>query len=244
MDNVTRQKLKKDDQLVTVAKSGLEWASENRRQVVLLSSIVLGVIVLAVAAGWIYSYRSGKASAGLGAAMQIYQTPIDDPSQPAPAGTKTYASVADRAKAANPAFMDVANHYGMTKDGRVSRYFGGLTYVDEGQYDSAETQLKQVAGGWDKNLAALAKLALAQMYRQTARDAQAVTLYQELSAHPTETVPAGLAQLQLADLYQSEGKVEEARKVYATLKDKDAKGPAGMLAAQKLNPAAPGQIQQ
>lgn len=239
MDNATRQKLKQD-QFVTVTRSGMEWAGEHRRPVIVTSSILLGVIVLAVGLGWIYSYRSEKASVGLGAAMQIYQTPIADPAQPAPAGTKTYASSTERAKAANGAFMDVANHYGMTKDGRVARYFGGLTYVEEGQYDSAETQLKQVAGGWDKNLAALAKLALAQMYRQTARDQQAVEVYNELSAHPTATVPAGLAQLQLADLYQGEGKVEEARKVYAALKDKDAKGPAGLLAAQKLNPAPPG----
>ena len=40
-----------------------------------------------------------------------------------------------------------------------------------------------------------------------------------------------------ADLYEAENKPELAKKVYATLKDKDAKGPAGMIAAQKLNPA-------
>jgi hypothetical protein len=58
-------------------------------------------------------------------------------------------------------------------------------------------------------------------------------------------VPAGTAQLQLADLYEAENKPEMAKKVYAQLKDKDAKGPAGMIAAQKLNPsaaAAPGGV--
>jgi predicted negative regulator of RcsB-dependent stress response len=219
----------------------MEWAGEHRERVILLSSIVLAVIVLAVAAGWVYSYRSDKASDGLGAAMQIYQTPIAEPSQPTPPGTKTFASVAERARAANAGFMDVANHYGMTKDGRVARYFAGLTYVEENQYDSAETQLKKVADGWDSNLASLAKLALAQMYRQSGRDQQAVELYNELTAKPTTTVPAGLAQLQLAELYTSEGKGEQAKKVYAALKDKDAKGPAGMLAAQKLQPAVAGQ---
>ena len=67
-------------------------------------------------------------------------TPIPQATQPPPAGMKTYATSAERAKAANAAFMDVANTYSMTKDGRVARYFGGLTYVDEGQYDSAETR--------------------------------------------------------------------------------------------------------
>ena len=52
------------------------------------------------------------------------------------------------------------------------------------------------------------------------------------------SVPAGLAQLQLAELYETQNKPELAKKIYAQLKDKDPKGPAGMLAAQKLNPAA------
>jgi hypothetical protein len=81
---------------------------------------------------------------------------------------------------------------------------------------------------------------LAQLYRQTNRDAQAIEVYNDLTAHPSTSVPAGTAQLQLADLYEAENKPELAKKIYATLKDKDAKGPAGMIAAQKLNPAPAG----
>ena len=83
-------------------------------------------------------------------------------------------------------------------------------------------------------------MSLADLYRQTNRDQQAIDLYNELTAKPTATVPAGLAQIQLAELYESEGKPEAAKKIYAQLKDKDAKGPAGQLAAQKLNPAPAG----
>ena len=122
--------------------------------------------------------------------------------------------------------------------GRTRGILPGLTYVEAGQNASAEATLKQVAGGWNHDLASLAKLALAQLYRQTGRDAQAVTLYNELAAKPTTAVTAGVAKLQLAELYESEGKTEMARKVYAELKDKDAKGAAGVIAAQKLNPAA------
>jgi len=98
--------------------------------------------------------------------------------------------------------------------------------------------LKQVAGSWNSDLAALAKLSLAQLYRQTNRDGQAVEIYNQLAAKPTTTVPAGLAKLQLADMYTTEGKGDEGRKIYAQLKDKDAKGAAGVIAAQKLNPSA------
>jgi len=72
--------------------------------------------------------------------------------------------------------------------------------------------LKKVAGGWDSDLGALAKFALAQLYHDTGRDPQAIDLYKKLSDKPTATVPAGLAQLQLADLYQLEGKADDAKK--------------------------------
>jgi hypothetical protein len=38
-------------------------------------------------------------------------------------------------------------------------------------------------------------------------------------------------------LYGSEGKADAARQIYASLADKDSKGPAGALAKEKLNPA-------
>jgi len=240
VDQVTRQKLKKD-QFVTVTKSGMDWASENRRPVMVATSILLGFIVLAVGGGAIYNHRSEQAAIAFGEAMQTYQTPLSQPGEPASAGVKTYGSEVERAKAANDLFMAVANRYGATKDGKVARYFGGLTYMDEGEYSSAESTLKVVAGGWDSDLGSLAKLALAQLYRQTGRNPQAVDLYDQMTAKPTATVPAGLAQLQLAELYTSEGKPDQAKQVYAQLKDKDAKGPAGMLAAQKLEPAGPPQ---
>ena len=101
-----------------------------------------------------------------------------------------------------------------------------------------------MAGGWNHDLAALAKLSLAGLYRQTSRDPQAIEIYNELIAKPATTVPAGLAQLQLAELYEAEGKPEDAKKIYAQLKDKDAKGAAGQLAAQKLNPTPAGAATQ
>jgi tetratricopeptide (TPR) repeat protein len=239
VDHQTKEALK-HDQFVDSTNHGLEWASENRRSVIVSSVILLAVILVGVGAAVLYNSRANQASVAFGAAMQAYQTPLAQPGQPVPPGIKTFASVADRAKAANALFMQVADKYSMTPDGKVALYFGGLTAMEQGQNASAEAALKQVAGGWNSDLGALAKLSLAQLYRQTGRDAQAVELYNELTAKPTTTVPGGLAQIQLAELYESQNKPDMAKKIYAQLKDKDAKGPAGMLAAQKLNPAPAG----
>jgi tetratricopeptide (TPR) repeat protein len=243
VDQQTRQALK-HDQFVDTTKHGLEWATDNRRSVIVTSSILVGAIIVVVLGVVLYNSRASQASVAFGAAMQAYQTPLAAPGQAVPPGVKTYPSVAERAKAANGLFMGVADKYGMTPDGRVSRYFGGLTYMEEGQNAPAESTLKQVASGWNGDLAALAKLSLAQLYRQTGRDPQAIDLYNELAAKPTNTVPPGLAQLQLAELYEAQNKPEMAKKIYAQLKDKDAKGPAGLLAAQKLNPAPAGPAMQ
>jgi tetratricopeptide (TPR) repeat protein len=202
---------------------------------------LLAVIVVVVVGFVVYNQRSEQAATAFGAAMAAYQTPIAQPGQPVPPGVKTFPSAVERAKAANAQFLAAADKYGLTPDGKLSLYFAGLTYIEAGQNASAEDALKKVAGGWNKDLSALAKLALAQLYRQTGRDAQAIDLYNQLTAKPSTTVSAGLAQLQLAELYESEGNPAEAKKIYAKLKDQDPKGVVGMDAAQKLNPTpAPG----
>jgi hypothetical protein len=47
-------------------------------------------------------------------------------------------------------------------------------------------------------------------------------------------VPATVAQLDLADLYAAEGKTDQARTLWAKIKDTDKNGMAGSIAAQKL----------
>jgi tetratricopeptide (TPR) repeat protein len=233
----------KQDHFVTTTTHGLDWASENRKSVLVSSSLLLGAIVLLIIVVAIFNARSNAAAVAFGSAMQTYQAQLVTPGVPAEPGTKTFNSVKERAQAANAQFLAVANKYGMTTDGKNARYLAGLTYLDMGQTSSAESTLKQVASGWDKQLSSLAKEALADLYHQTGRDPQAIELYNQLTAHPTDAVPAGLAQIQLAELYTSEGKIDQAHKIYAQLEDKDKNakgvpGAAGALAKQKLNPSA------
>jgi tetratricopeptide (TPR) repeat protein len=237
VDHETKVALK-TDQFVTTTTHGLEWASQNRRSVITTAAILLLIILVLVGGFVIYNSRSQAASVAFGDAMAAYQAPLALPGQPIPVGMKTYNSIAERAKAANALFLAAANKYGSTPAGRNARYFAGLTYIEAGENASAESTLKEVADSWNSDLAALGKLALAQLYRQTGRSPQAIEIYNQLTAKPATTVPAGLAQLQLAELYEGQNQPDAAKKIYAQLKDKDAKGPAGLLAAQKLNPAA------
>src|ERR1700716_2581500 len=87
VDQQTKKALK-HDQFVHTTTHGLEWASENRRSVIVTSSIVLAAILFVVCAVLIYNSRASQASVAFGAAMQAYQTPLAAPGQPVPPRVK------------------------------------------------------------------------------------------------------------------------------------------------------------
>ena len=243
MDNATKRQLKQQDQFITVTENSLDWVNQNRRTAIIAAAVVLVVILAAVGGYTFYQHRTGEAATAFGEAMQTYQTPLANAQEPVPPGLKTFADAKTRATAANGQFLSVANQYGMTEPGKLALYFAGITSMEAGQNGPAEETLKKVAGSWNGSLAALAKLSLAQLDQQTGRDGQATELYNELAKKNATTVPAGLAQIQLGEMYQAEGKTEQARKIFAQVKDKDKGpkgqlGPAGELASEKLNPQA------
>jgi tetratricopeptide (TPR) repeat protein len=190
------------------------------------------VLILCIVALIYWSWSSTKADSALGAALDTYDAPLAQPGAPAENGI--YATASERSKAANQQFLAVAHQYGWLPEGGKAHYFAGITDQELGQTGAAEAELKIAAGAWDRNLGNLAKLALAGLYHQTGRDAQAIDLYNAVAAKPSETVSAGVAQLDLADLYAATGKQDQARALWAKVKDADKDGAAGQLATQKL----------
>jgi tetratricopeptide (TPR) repeat protein len=231
VDTRTRHALKKD-KFAQATASSVGWVSDHRSGV-LRWSIVAVIALLVVVGGLVaWTVESSAADKALGVALDTYDAPLAQPGAPVEAGT--YATAADRSKAANQQFSDVANKYGWLPEGAKAHYFAGVTDQDLGQNAQAETELKKAAGAWDKNLANLAKLALAGLYHRTQRDQQAIDIYNELTAKPSATVSANVAQLDLADVYAGQGKQTEARALWAKIKDGDKEGAAGQIAAQKL----------
>lgn len=230
MDTQTRHALKQD-RLVEATRTGVDWFAEHRARV--LQAAVAAVVLLAILIGGlvVYSQRSAAADLAFGQAMDTYNAPLATPGQPAAPGEKTFPTAAARATAANQQFVQVANQYGLLKPGKTATYFAGLTAIDMAQPGAAETYLKKVADSSDAALASLAKLALANLYQQLNRNSEAVVLYNQLIAKPTNTVPADAAKLQLASLYEKTNPAE-ANKIYAQLKS--SKSAAGQIAAQKL----------
>ena len=231
VDTQTRHALKKD-KFAQAAADSASWVSGHRSGVLRLV-IVGGVALILTVGGLIFwNLRSTAADSALGAAMDTYNAPIAQPGLPA--GNGIYATSAERTKAANKQFVDVVQQYGWLPQGAKAHYFAGITDGELGQNAAAESELKAASGAWDRNLANLAKLALAGLYRQTSRDPQAIEIYNGIVAKPSETVSAAVAQLDLADLYAAEGKQDQARALWAKVKDADKDGAAGTIATQKL----------
>jgi tetratricopeptide (TPR) repeat protein len=231
VDTQTRHALK-GDKFAQATKTSVTWVSGHRSGVISAVIVLAVVILVLVGAGVFWSLRSSAADTALGAAMDTYSSPLAIPGAPPENGI--YATAAARAKAANQQFQAVADQYGWLPQGAKAHYFAGVTDKELGQNGPAETELKAAADSWDRNLANLAKLALAGLYHQTNRDQQAIDLYNAIVAKPSVTVSASVAQLNLADLYAASGKRDMARVLWAKIKDTDKEGAAGSIAAQKL----------
>lgn len=234
MDTQTRHALK-GDKFAQATKTSVTWLSGHRSNVIQWA--ISGAVVIIVGVGLLifWNVREAAAETALGQALDTYAAPLALPGGPAQPGS--YATATDRSKAANQQFKAVSDKYGWLPEGAKARYFTGVTDQELGQTAAAETELKAATGSWNRNLANLAKVALATIYHQNGRDQEAIDLYNQIIAKPSETVTSGTAQLDLADLYVATGKQAQARALWAKLKDSDKDGAAGSIAAQKLTGA-------
>lgn len=211
----------------------LDWAVEHRKTLIIGGSILIVVLLLLIGGFYYQQNREQKASVLLGEALQLYQAPIVPAGTPATPGVTTFTSVADRAKAASNKLVEVYDKYSHTDSGGMAGYFLGLCAEDMNDNVKAEEYLKKASDSGNKDLAALAKNALASLYHDTSRDQMAIDLYKQLIEKPTNTVPKPSAQIALADLYASKDPAQ-ARKLYEDVQKENADNAIGQLAATKL----------
>ncbi len=228
----TRHQLKQD-RFAEATGETVQWAVEHQKKL-----IIAGVIVAAIAAAalgsWYYQQnQDAAASADLGKAMSTYTAPLRPAGMPADPTLVSFASSAERAKTAHDQFQAVVDKYRHTHSADMARYFLGLTDVDLGDNAAAERDLKQVADSGSRDIASLAKMALASVYHDTNRDPQAIELYKLLIARPTQAVSKAQAQLELASLYQAKDP-GEARKLYEQVSKDNPNTPAAQIANMRM----------
>ncbi len=221
----------KQDRFREATIEQVHWAVEHRGTVLLWGGIVLVGVAL-IFGLWAYnSHRNELASIELNKAVRTYETQISPVSTP---GFPTFPSVAERAKKAHAQFQAIADQYGRTRTGEVALYFAGLTAIEMGDNATAERELKQTADGSSNDLSVLAKMALATLYRNTKREAQAIDLYKQVVDKPAATVAKQSAQFELADLYVLKKQPQEARRIYEQIQKENPNSEFSGVAASKL----------
>ncbi len=234
----TRHNLKQDAfSRVTfgAAEKTAHWTVEHR-QTLIISVIAAVVLVGGVVGGWFYlNAQDEKASGDLAIAVRTMDTQLRPASQPEQPDFPTFTSAKERAEAARKQFQAIVDKYPHTRTADMAKYFLGVTSVTLGDNPAAERDFKEVASAGNREVASLAKDALASVYRNTNRNKDAVALYQELINKPTATVSKVTAQLQLGDLYQNSNQPLDAKRIYEQVKKENPGNEAGQLATQKLS---------
>jgi TolA-binding protein len=109
----------------------------------------------------------------------------------------------------------------------------GVALIQSGDNAAAERQLKAAADSGDKDVAALAKMALASIYRASNRISDAAAIYNDLKQHPTSSVSKAQALLELAEMYEKTDP-QQAASIYQQLQKENPQSAAAQVAAQKL----------
>ena len=233
MQGYTRRQLK-EDRFAESAQGAMSWASEHRQKLILFMGVLLVAAIAVISLFAWNSRQTDQANLALGKAMRTFTTPLRQPGTPANEAMQTFTSIAERSKAAQKEFKDVADKYSLTKPGKIAGYMAGVSAMQAGDNAAAEKQLKSSADSRDSDIAALAKMALATLYRSTNRQSDAASIYKDLADHPTNTVSKAAAQLELASMYESTDP-KQAANLYQQIQKENPNTPAGQIAASKLN---------
>ena len=233
----TRHQLKQDAfSRVTIgaAEKTAHWSVEHRNTLA-VAAIAVVVIAAAVLGGWFYlNAQDEKASFDLSQAVRSLDTQLRPAGTPAQPDVPSFTSAKERSETARKQFQAIVDKYPHTRTADMARYFLGVTAATAGDNAAAENSFKAVASTGNKELASVAKLALAAVYGNTNRTKDAVALYQELISHPTASVSKATAQLQLAELYQTSNQPLDAKRLYEQIKKDNPGAEAVQIATQKL----------
>jgi predicted negative regulator of RcsB-dependent stress response len=211
-----------------------DW-STTHRSAAIGALVVLLVIVGAALGGWYYlDQQDQAASMALNQAVRTMNTAIRPAGMPPQPEYPSFGSLQERATEAHKQLQAIIAQSPHTRSAKFARYFLGVTAVDLGNITEAENELSEVAKSSNDDLSALAKFALASVYRNHNRVQDAINLYQQLINNPTHSVGKATAQLELAATYEENNRPMDAKKIYQEVQKDNPSTPAGQMAVARL----------
>ena len=233
----TRHSLKQDrfsKVTIETAEKTVHWTVEHQKTLIIAGIIVLALIVVGFGGWYYFNQQDQKASVEFGQAVRTLDAQLRPPNTPAQPGIQSFGSAQERATEAHKQFQAVVDKYPHTHAAEFAAYFAGVTASTMGDKATAERELKNVASSGDKDLAALAKFALASLYRNTSRPKDAIDIYKQLAEKPAASVGKSMAQFELASLYQEQQQPQEAKRIYEQLQKENPNTDVANIASSKL----------
>jgi predicted negative regulator of RcsB-dependent stress response len=212
VDRLTRKELKSDRFALEVQHS-IQVVTDHRQQLTRWGTIAGVVAILVIAVVMYRNHEHVVRQEALHAAQQLQNASIGPQQNEL---SVSFPTQAERDKAVNKSFTELAVKYSGTDEGLIAEFFLGTNAADQGKLSEAEKRLKVVA---DAGIpySALAKLSLAQVYAAEGKLADGEKLVQSLIDHPTPLVSKEAATIALAELIQSKDP-QRARKLLEPLR--------------------------
>lgn len=227
---MTRHELKEQlrhDQF-SDAVSGVVVYAQSHREKVTRWAVIVGIfLILGGGALWYAAYRNSLRQQDLENAFAVLEAPVGTPSQLG----KSFPTQDAKTQASIKTLQDVLAKDGGTRQGLIAQYYLGTMKAAKQDLKGAETDLQAVANS-SSECAALAKIALAQIYAGENRAAEAQVLLRDIINKPTDLVSKAQAEILLAHLDETSNP-QEAKKLLQSLRaDTD---PAVSRAVQQIS---------
>ncbi|MCX6301599.1 MAG: tetratricopeptide repeat protein [Bacteroidia bacterium] len=115
-------------------------------------------------------------------------------------------------------FLDIADNYKFTKSGNLARYSAGICFLHLGQYQDAIDMLGKYSKK-DKVLGSLAIGATGDAWVELGDTDKGIAKYLEAADYAGNSFNSPLFLMKAGELYEMNGKYDEALKVYERIRD-------------------------
>ena len=215
-----RKEIKRDE-LVTGFEQSVSWIKAHEREARATVIAVVAVGVLALGVNTFQGQRHAAAEKAFAAALDIFHAPT---AAEVPAGAEKpprvdYATPAEKYQKAAAAFDGVERRFGSQPAGRRARFYAALCRIEMGDYAEAQKGLDQVVSGSERTSleSALARIALADLYRRRGETDKAVAAYRQLVDDASLAIPRDHVLMSLAGTLEDARRTKEARASYTRL---------------------------
>lgn len=213
----------KQDEFVSGLERAMSWMAAHRDEVRITAIVALIVAVAASGLAYFQSKRTHEAEQAFAEALETFKAPV---AAELPEGFQkppgpVFASAAEKYRKAAAAFDGIERKYSSLTVGWRARYYGALCRVELGDAEEARKAFSEIAARKEGKALepALARLALADLYRRSGQVDKAVDAYRQLAEDASLPLPRDHALMSMARTLEEARRIPEARGAYRRLSE-------------------------